>query len=221
MCGVKQELDLCKFVVLDLEMCVVPRGPKREEYNWGSEIIQIGAVAINEDLEITDEFMTYVSPEYGTVNTFIEELTGISARDVEGAPRIKEALEAFLAWIPEGSILVSWSENDEIQIRTEIEEKGIVIEGLDAYFEDWEDCQYTFGKRMDAQKTYRLSEALILANIDYDENIHDALVDARNTAQLFIKMEREEELVLASYSAEGEDDPSDNPFAALLARFEE
>ncbi len=212
---------MCKFVVLDLEMCVVSRGPKREEYSWGSEIIQIGAVAINEDLEITDEFMTYVSPEYGAVNTFIEELTGISARDVEGAPRIKEALEAFLAWIPEGSILVSWSENDEIQIRTEIEEKGIVIEGLDVYFEDWEDCQYTFGKRMDAQKTYRLSEALIIANIDYDENIHDALVDARNTAQLFIKMEREEELVLASYSAEGEDDPSDNPFAALLARFEE
>jgi len=211
---------MSQFVILDLEMCEVPKGPVRETFNRGSEIIQIGAVLVSEELEITDEFMTYVSPEFGVMTPFIEELTGITKEDLVGAPRVREALEMFLDWVPEDSILVTWSESDAAQIRGETAEKGIEIEGLDFYLDNYEDCQLTFGERMNAHKTYRLSEALIIANIDYDENIHDALVDARNTAQLFIKMELEDELVLTSYSSEGEDDPSNNPFAALLARFE-
>ena len=210
-----------QYIVLDMEWNQPWPGSYASKrvlpVKFRGEIIQIGAVLVNESLEITDEFMTYVSPEFGVMTAFIEELTGITKADLEGAPRVREALERFLEWMPEDSILVTWSESDAAQIRGETEEKGIVIEGLDYYLDNCEDCQLTFGERMNAQKTYRLSEALIIANIDYDENIHDALVDARNTAQLFIKMELEDELVLTSYSSEGEDDPSDNPFAALLA----
>lgn len=209
---------MSKYVIVDLEMCNVPKGFIRDTYNWRSELIQIGAVVVDESLEITDEFMTLVSPEFGVVDNFIEKLTGISRKDVQGAPRAKEALELFMNWLPSDATLVSWSENDENQIRKELEAKGIVIEGLSDYLDNWIDCQKTFGEKMNAQKNYKLSEALIIADIDYDEGEHDALVDAKNTAQLFVKMEREPELLLNPYYT-NQNEETYYPFASLLGRY--
>ncbi len=206
-------------VVVDLEMCRVPKMIKKDTFHYGYELIQIGAVVVDDDLQITDEFMTYVSPEYGKIDPFIENLTGISQRDVQGAPNFAEALGMFMDWLPDDSILVSWSESDEYQIRKETEAKGLVIEGLNGYFDNWIDCQKTFGKKMNAPKNYKLSEALIIADIDYDENEHDALVDARNTARLFVKMEQEPELVLNSYYSDKIEVAHYNPFEMLLANY--
>ena len=210
---------MSKYVIIDLEMCNVPKGIKREAYNWRNELIQIGAVLVDESLNITDEFMTLVSPEFGVVDNFIEKLTGISRKDVQGAPKFKEALEMFVNWLPNDAILVSWSENDENQIRKEMEAKDIIVEGINNFLDNWIDCQKTFGEKMNAQKNYKLSEALIIADIDYDEGEHDALVDAKNTAQLFIKMEREPELVLNPYYSNQKEEETYNPFAALLADY--
>ena len=210
---------MSKYVIVDLEMCNVPKGIKREAYNWRNELIQIGAVVVDESLNITDEFMTLVSPEFGVIDNFIEKLTGISRKAVQGAPKVKEALELFVNWLPSDAVLVSWSENDESQIRKEIEVKNIFIEGLDDYLDTWVDCQKTFGEKMNAQKNYKLSEALIIADIDYDEGEHDALVDAKNTAQLFVKMEREPVLVLNPYYSNQKEEETYNPFAALLANY--
>lgn len=44
-----------------------------------------------------------------------------------------------------------------------------------------------------------MSEALVAADINYEDGAHDGLVDAYNTALLFAKMEKEEELTLNSY----------------------
>lgn len=210
---------MSRYVVVDLEMCNVPKGIKREVYNWRNELIQIGAVLVDESLNIIDEFMTLVSPEFGAIDNFIEKLTGISRKAVQGAPKIKEALEMFVNWLPNDAVLVSWSENDENQIRKEIEAKNIIVEGLDNFLDNWIDCQKTFGEKMNAQKNYKLSEALIIADIDYDEGEHDALVDAKNTAQLFIKMEREPVLILNPYYSNHKEEETYNPFAALLANY--
>ena len=208
-----------KYVIVDLEMCNVPKGIKRDTYNWRNELIQIGAVVVDESLNITDEFMTLVSPEFGAIDNFIEKLTGITRKSVQGAPKVKEALEMFVSWLPSDAVLVSWSENDENQIRREIEAKNIIVEGLDNFLDNWIDCQKTFGEKMNAQKNYKLSEALIIADIDYNEGEHDALVDAKNTAQLFIKMEREPVLILNPYYCNQKEEETYNPFAALLANY--
>ena len=41
-------------------MCRVPFGARKGRYRWANETIQIGAVLLNEALEIIDEFVTYV-----------------------------------------------------------------------------------------------------------------------------------------------------------------
>ena len=211
---------MSNYVIVDLEMCSVPQGFKRDSYDWKSEVIQIGAVLVNESLEIVDEFQTLVSPEFGAIDTFIERLTGISRKDVLGAPRFAQAIEMFLTWLPEDAVLVSWSDNDPRQLRREMEAKGISSERMTVYLENWMDIQQTFGQRMEARKLYRLSEALIIADVDFESGEHDALVDARNTALLFIKLQSETELRLNPYYTTQTVTTSYNPFAVLLGNYD-
>ncbi|MBO5007210.1 MAG: exonuclease domain-containing protein [Clostridia bacterium] len=212
---------MSKYVVVDLEMCKVPKGIKREEFGCGYELIEIGAVLMDESLEIAGSFKTYVSPEFGSIDTYIENLTGISAAHTKDAPTAKEALEMFAAWLPEDAVLVSWSENDERQIRKELKGKNICIPKLDKYLDNWIDCQKTFGEKMNCRKNYKLSEALCIADIYFEDGAHDALVDAHNTALLFAKMQREPRLQLAAgfIPADSVETYTYNPFVKLLAGY--
>ena len=194
------EWIMCKYVVIDLEMCKVPKAMRTSKYQWSSETIQIGAVLVDENLQIIDEFNTYVSPQFGFIDDYIKRLTGITNADVKNAVDMKSAMSSLLEWAPENAKYVSWSESDMNQIKRELHEKNIELENMDEIIENWIDCQKTFSAKMHEEgKNYSLKEALIAADIDFDENIHDGLVDARNTAELFIKMEKETDLKLNKY----------------------
>ena len=207
---------MSSYVVLDLEMCKVPRGAGRDLFQAASELIQIGAVLVDENYQIKDTFMTYVAPQFGAIDSFIQRLTGITRNHTKDAPSAKDALEAFANWLPDDACLVAWSDNDRAQIEREIKGKDINIPRLETYMdiECWIDCQALFADKLDTGKHYRLSEALLLAQIDYDEGAHDALIDARNTARLFEKVQREEVLTLSPYLIRSDmaDSYSFNPF---------
>lgn len=188
-----------RYIVLDLEMCKVPQGEIREIYDTAREIIQIGAVMLDENYNIIDHFNMLVKPEYGVIDREIYNLTGISQEDVENAPRSEDALKAFEEWIPENATLVTWSENDAIQIDDEIYFKDLSLDKLYSFIEEYIDCQEMFSQKMHTEKKYQLSEALAIANIEYDENIHTAHADAYNTALLFKKIQTEENFTLSPY----------------------
>lgn len=209
-----------KYVIIDLEMCKVPRSKRDKKFSCRNEIIEIGAALIDENLTITDTFQTFVSPEFGVLDNFIRNLTGINDSDIANAPAIKEAVEKLIEWIPKNAIIVSWSENDKYQMSKELKSKGIESPISD-YFEEWKDCQKEFSEKMNSSKIYNLSEALIIADIQFDENIHDGLVDAENTALLFIKMKKETSLKLSPYysSDSYSESPTYRPFANLLMNF--
>ena len=206
------------FAVIDLEMCRVPRRVRKEGLMLKNELIQIGAVLLDETYNIVDKFMTYVSPEYGRVDNFIEDLTGITNDDLKNAPVFEKAMNLFLSWIPKDTVLVAWSENDEKQIEKEAETKGIVMPEIESYAGRWIDCQKTFAEKMDNQRNYKLSEALVIANIESDPREHDALIDAENTALLFTKIESEEEFTINPYMSGdfGKVEAAYTPFAGLL-----
>ena len=50
------------YLVLDLEMCKVPKNYRRKDYQYATETIQIGAVLLNESYEQIDTFREYVHP---------------------------------------------------------------------------------------------------------------------------------------------------------------
>ena len=209
---------MSSYIILDLEMCRTPKGTKRGDLFLKNELIQIGAVLLDDNFEEVDTFMTYVSPQYSRITPVIQKLTGITQKDVNGAPKFKEALELFVDWIPADAEIITWSENDACQISCEAEYKNVSVEHM--HLDNWIDCQKTFSDKMHTEKVYRLSEALSIADIYYDEDFHDALVDARNTALLFAKMQREDELVLNPYyDMVNSEETTYNTFANLLGNY--
>ena len=49
---------------------------------------------MNENYEILDEFSSFIRPDFGKINYFIQNLTGISERDVRSAPSLEAALHS-------------------------------------------------------------------------------------------------------------------------------
>lgn len=205
------------YAVTDLEMCKIPKA-HRKRCGLSNEIIQIGAVLLNDSFEIVDSFKTLVSPRFGTVDSYIYNLTGIRQSDTVGAPSFEAAIKLFADWLPEDTTLITWSDSDEVQLTKEMRVKGIEIAEFEEILDSYIDCQELFGDKMDSIRQYSLSEALFITGIDYKNGAHDALVDAHNTALLFAKIQLEPELILSSYfSFEDEvEDFSYTPFADLL-----
>ena len=200
-------------IVLDVEMCKV--SSKTNRYPYKSEIIQIGAVMMDENWKMLDSFSTYVKPRYGKINHFILSLTGISERDIKNGHDIGEALQRMLQWIGENeATFYSWSATDYYQIRNEIQlkcqpdQEGQTDQESEAGQEyqagqegscwdilldaaNWVDYQEKFRKRLDSTRRMKLSEALELAEIETEGHLHDGLDDARNTARMIAKLEQQ------------------------------
>ena len=122
---------------------------------------------------------------------------------MKDAQDVEKVFQEFMDWLPESEVrAVSWSRTDEQQIRKELAAKQISIKGMDELLDTWIDCQKTFGEKMNSRRSYKLSEALIAADIISEGQEHDGLADAYNTALLFAKMEREEVLQLNAVYAE-------------------
>ena len=143
-----------KYIVLDLEMCDVPSGEKREIFDSPKELIQIGAVMLDSEYNIIDHFDMFVKPEYGSITPSIQNLTGISPKDVQNALTADKALEMLEKWIPENSILVTWSDNDVKQLDDELYFKDICLMKLYNYLDNYIDCQEIFSEKMDTNRIY-------------------------------------------------------------------
>lgn len=210
---------MSNYVVIDLEMCNV-FGEAKKAYGYRNEIIEIGAVLLNESYEIKDSFKTYVLPQYGSLTSHIKKLTGITNRHLKGAPDITRAVDMLMNWVPEDSVMVTWSSNDAFQLEKEFECKGIEKEKLKNFISDNIDCQIMFSNKINSLRDYSLEKALVIAGIDYLDGAHDALVDAKNTALLFKKLMVNTDKAFSSLYDFGEEKKSTyNPFADLLASF--
>ena len=77
------------YLVIDLEMCKVPKDYRNKNYKYASEIIQIGAVLLDERYRRRDEICLYVHPEHGVIDNFIANMTGIKNRQIKNAPKLR------------------------------------------------------------------------------------------------------------------------------------
>jgi DNA polymerase III alpha subunit (gram-positive type) len=191
---------MSKYVIFDLEMCKVGKNKRTAMFPYARELIQIGAVLMDESYSIVDRFATYVAPQLGALDLDIIRLTGITQEKLQDAPSTEEALAQFSDWNPEDVVLVEWSDNDTNQLYNELYGKDIYDDKLEDLLEEIIDCQEAFGEKMNSERQYMLSEALIIADINnYTDGAHDALVDAMNTAMLFRKIKTEKEFKLSPY----------------------
>jgi len=180
------------IVVVDLEMCTVSKEKMDSGVKIGAEIIEIGAVKLNDKYEQISEYRSFVSPEIGELTEYITDLTGIEQSDIKDAPKFKEALDEFLDWIGEEDFKIyAWSNSDYHQVKSEAKYKQIDDECYKYILDkkNWVDYQKVFSKRIHYKTAVALSDAVKMAEIKNFGRYHDGLDDAKNTALLISKME--------------------------------
>lgn len=114
-----------KAVFVDFEMNPIGRDQKEARRTCKGEIIEIGAVKIDEEGNEIAAYKEYVMPEYTTaMNQTCQELTGITMEMLKGKPHFTEAFDHFLTWCNEGCPndyeMYAWSENDWRQLDSEL-----------------------------------------------------------------------------------------------------
>lgn len=179
------------IVVVDLEMCKVT-GSQKKSFGYKQEIIQIGAVMLDEAYQEISSFSTYVKPEYGSLDWFIQDLTGITNLNLKNAPSLLEALQIFTGWINHRDVMFyTWSDTDYSQLSREIRRKKLDTDAFSSYLckEKWVDYQAVFDERFGLRSNTGLKTALDMVNIDLEGRQHDGLEDARNTARLISRLE--------------------------------
>ncbi len=169
-------------IVLDLEFTPV-RDPDLQLVA-SNEILEIGAVKLNEANEVLDEFQTYVKPQYSTIPTFITNITGINDHTVAAAPDYAAAMGQFSQWIGQGepSRFYTWSDSDRRVILHEADLKEQVLDEM--YYTHWVDLQRIHQRIYGFSRPMNLTSALGSMRIYFVGTEHGALADARNTAKI-------------------------------------
>ena len=166
------------FAVIDEEFCKVAYGARSSKYYLKNEIIQIGVVLLDENYEEVDRFSSYVCPKYGHVDGFIRNLTGIDQYTVSKGEYLEDVMERLRNWLPDGTVMVSWSMSDQHQLKKECEMKNINTEWLQDKFETWHDCQAEFTELVNGDRIYKLEEALCMSDVGVSGSSHDGMDDA-------------------------------------------
>lgn len=175
-----------RIVFIDLEFCKVSKINREARKLSKSEIIEVGAVKLDDKNHVIERFDAFVKPQYGEITPFITELTHIRPEDVSDAGGFREVMNSFLGWLgDEEVIMYSWSGSDWRQIQSECRLKGYENARLESLYDAWVDFQMVFGRIIGVDQQISLENALNGAGISFEGRPHSALADAENTASLF------------------------------------
>ena len=165
-------------VVVDLEATCCDAGsfPRSE-----MEIIEIGAVLLDDELRPAREFCRFVRPTlHPQLTEFCTRLTTIQQSDVDSAPLFPEALDEFVRWIGSGQHwLCSWGEYDRRQLQQDCALHGTNMP-------TWFASRHRNIKKMYADargcKPCGLGSAINRLGLKFDGTQHRGIDDARNIA---------------------------------------
>ena len=161
------------------------------------EIIQIGAVKLNDDWTPGEEFQIDVKPVYfRKMHYKVKKLTGIDSERLADAPGFREAFAQFRAFCGDDCTFLTWGYDD----------KGIMEQNIIVHDEDWDwisgwiNLQVIFNMQTEGDNNQKsLAAAMEHFEIEQTRVAHDALGDAYNTALVCSHLDMEDGL--RGYSA--------------------
>lgn len=178
------------YIVLDLEFnqSFPFKSGKKVEPNpeCPFEIIQIGAVKLNENFEQMDTFDAMICPQiYPRLHPFVEKITGIRGDMLADKPDFKDAYRRFLAFIgEEPAILCTWGGDDIKSLFRNILFYDLDAETLTNQYLNVQPFAAEYLNH-EAGKAIGLKNAVEALGIPEDETFHNALNDAVYTAKIF------------------------------------
>ena len=98
------------YIVLDIEF-----NGRKFASDLPMEVIEIGAVRLNEQLEVIDSFSEFIKPIYfAKLNNFIQKKTGIPQESIDTANRFPHVIGQFLTWLSSSTevMFITWGGED-------------------------------------------------------------------------------------------------------------
>lgn len=161
------------------------------------EIIQIGALKLDETLKTISTFDRLVKPElYTTINPFVQEITGLTIEDLNTAEPFKEIYKEFVKFVKEENkeeemVFCIWGMSDmkELFRNTEYHKLDTSLIpnkyiNLQKYASKYLNCP----KGINAG----LGNTVELLKIPVNNQFHNAFNDAYYTAEIFKKINNKE-----------------------------
>ncbi|MCH4167555.1 MAG: exonuclease domain-containing protein [Megasphaera sp.] len=181
-----------KAVFVDFEMNPIGKKQKEVRRICKGEIIEIGAVKIDEAGKEIASYKEYVRPQYTTkMNATCQELTGITMDMLADAPHFRQAFDHFLSWCREENDddyeMYAWSENDWHQLTCEMRLKQLDMteSAINWMLTHWQNFQQIYCNLLGLDNVISLDKAVSTLGETFDGQMHDALWDARNTSKLY------------------------------------
>jgi len=175
------------YIVFDLEFNMFFKFKECDSANpeLKNEIIQIGAVKLNEELETISSFDLIIKPViYRRMNPYVKRKTNINtSKVVQGTPFVK-AIKSFHTWVGDDSVLCSWGHDDILALRD-----NCLFFGFDELsFAKFINIQQIHMRHENLSKQPSLESAVEGLEIEVSTPFHDALSDAFYTVDIFRKV---------------------------------
>ena len=150
------------------------------------EVIQIGAVKLDKNMNICGSYQIIVKPKYyKKLHRHVSELTGISQEQMDMGTPLPEAAERFRKFCGKDFVFLTWGPDDIPMLKENFNANGMDHSWLDNTY----DLQKIFNRQTDGQNKQRsLEYAMDYYEIPMTLPAHDALNDAYFTALVAQKM---------------------------------
>ncbi len=171
------------FIIFDLEAtCWLGRPPK-----GSNEVIEIGALKINEYGEFIETFERFIRPVVNPVlSGFCKRLTSIQQTQVNTARTFPRIIEEFREWgnvYDDDFYLCSWGQNDHKLLFDDCMLHDVDTDWLDRYV----DLKNQFFKIKSREVKGTLKNIVKKEGFDFTGKPHRALSDAENLSKIFVK----------------------------------
>ncbi len=181
------------YIILDLEWDSTFFVKQKRFIN---QILQIGAVKLDQNFDIIDTFEITVKSEISKrVTGRFAKLTGITTEIMRSGVPFAEAVERYNDWVGEDAVTMTWSNSD---LYTILENEENLLEGVRFKIEKYLDLQKFIQKEMylkgyEDKNQVSLSMAAEFLKIETDDiDFHTAKDDSLVAAYLLKKCYNEE-----------------------------
>ena len=180
------------YIVFDMEWNQPYPGEKliyKNDLCLNNEIIQIGAVKLDPNCQITDTFSANIKPAvFKKLNYNVKKLTGITQSQLDESAPIEEVIKEFKQWCGDDFVFIAWGYDDIGVLGTNLKYFSLDT----AWLPECYNLQMIFCSQTDNEnRQYSLSYAMDYFKIEQDMPLHNALTDAYYTAHVCSKLDIE------------------------------
>jgi len=179
------------YIVMDLEWNQSALGKSRSVVGLPFEIIEIGAVKLNENRQVLSQFQQLVRPAvYKKLHFAAKELLHISEKELKKGIPFPEAMRDFLAWCSgKGEMyrFCTWGSSDllELQRNCHYYHMEHCFENPLFYYDIQKGYALDYAADCKENKNVSLEAAVEHLSIPVTGSFHRALADAQYTVSVF------------------------------------